>query len=258
MIESQIIETIEKKLEDIERRENVRILYACESGSRAWGFASPDSDYDVRFVYVRPMEDYLRLEDTRDVLEVELNEVYDINGWDVSKMLQLLTKSNPTIFEWADSPVVYKSTNAWCYIKSCMPQFFCAKRMLHYYVSIARKNIRRYFEGPEVSMKKYLYVIRGILACEWIMKKNCPPPTAFSHLVEETLPQDLNPVVQKLLDAKMKAGEKENGPHLLDLDAFIEQKIAESLTFFEQGAKEKVPNWELVDKMFLKILRKEV
>ena len=88
----------------------MRIIYACESGSRAWGFASADSDYDVRFVYVRKAADYLRLEKTRDVIEYELNDVYDINGWDVQKLLRLLSKPNPVIFEWADSPIVYRSS----------------------------------------------------------------------------------------------------------------------------------------------------
>lgn len=90
---------IREKLEEIERREDCRILLAVESGSRAWGFASPDSDYDVRFIYVRPKESYLKLEPVRDVIELPINEVLDINGWDVNKALRLLHRSNPTVFE---------------------------------------------------------------------------------------------------------------------------------------------------------------
>ena len=92
-------ELILTKLREIERKENVRILHAVESGSCAWGFASPDSDYDVRFVYVRKPEDYLRLERTRDVIERQLDDTLDINGWDLQKLLRLLHKSNPTVFE---------------------------------------------------------------------------------------------------------------------------------------------------------------
>ena len=106
MNENEITLSIKEKLFQIEQRENIRILYACESGSRAWGFASPDSDYDVRFVFVRPIEDYLRVEELPDYINAELNEVYDINGWDLKKFFKQLYKSNPVIFEWADSPIV--------------------------------------------------------------------------------------------------------------------------------------------------------
>ena len=96
-----MLETIKQKLNEIEKRENVRILHAVESGSRAWGFASPDSDYDVRFIYVREKEFYLRLDKTRDVIEWQLDDTLDINGWDLAKALTLLHRSNPTVFEWS-------------------------------------------------------------------------------------------------------------------------------------------------------------
>ena len=133
MNENEISLSIKEKLFQIEQRENIRILYACESGSRAWGFASPDckaetcysdcktaetrpksvacldqtySDYDVRFIFVRPVEDYLRVKELPDFIDAELNEVYDINGWDLKKFFKQLYKSNPVIFEWANSPNV--------------------------------------------------------------------------------------------------------------------------------------------------------
>lgn len=96
----EIVQSIKEKLSQIERGENIRILYACESGSRAWGFASADSDYDVRFIFVRPLEDYLRIKDLPDFIDGELNEVYDINGWDFKKFCNQLNKSNPVLFEW--------------------------------------------------------------------------------------------------------------------------------------------------------------
>lgn len=89
-----------EKLQQIEKQENVRILHAVESGSRAWGFESPDSDFDVRFIYVRPRDYYLKLEQTRDVLEFPINDLLDVNGWDLQKALRLLHRSNPSVFEW--------------------------------------------------------------------------------------------------------------------------------------------------------------
>ena len=115
---------ITAKLAEIEQHENVRIIYAVESGSRAWGFASPDSDYDVRFIYVHSKEFYLKLEKTRDVIEWQLDETLDINGWDLQKTLRLLHKSNPTVFEWNQSPIVYKITPEWNTIRSKFNDYF--------------------------------------------------------------------------------------------------------------------------------------
>lgn len=118
---------IKEKLHEIEQRENCRILLAVESGSRAWGFASPDSDYDVRFIYVRPRESYLRLNRVRDVIELPINGVLDINGWDVDKTLKLLHKSNPTVFEWFSSPIVYQTTDFTEAFKPVMRRYFSSK-----------------------------------------------------------------------------------------------------------------------------------
>ena len=150
-------EVILRKLNEIERAENVRILLAVESGSRAWGFASPDSDYDVRFIYVRPKTDYLRLEPIRDVIEYPLDDVLDINGWDLSKVLRLLRKSNPTLFEWFSSPIVYRETAFANEFRSVMLRYFSSKRGLSHYLSMAISNYREYLKGGMVRAKKYFY-----------------------------------------------------------------------------------------------------
>lgn len=121
-------ETILYKLNELEKKENVRILLAVESGSRAWGFASPDSDYDVRFIYVRPKAEYLRLEKTRDVIELPIEGALDINGWDLDKTLRLLHGSNPTLFEWFSSPIVYRETPFAEEFRAVMQKYFCSKR----------------------------------------------------------------------------------------------------------------------------------
>ena len=123
---------IERKLREIEERENVRILHAVESGSRAWGFASPDSDYDVRFIYVRRREDYLRLDKRDDFIDWELNETLDINGWDLDKALRLFHRSNATLFEWAGSPVVYHTTEQWREIYRTASRYFSPKTAMYH------------------------------------------------------------------------------------------------------------------------------
>ena len=121
-------EIIQKKLEEIEKQEHVKIILAVESGSRAWGFDSADSDYDVRFIYVREPEMYLKLDNIRDVIEWQLDEVFDISGWDIKKALQLLYKSNPTLFEWINSPIVYKETKEILELRDIAKEYFDVKK----------------------------------------------------------------------------------------------------------------------------------
>ena len=253
MNENEITQIIKEKLTQIEQRENIRILYACESGSRAWGFASPDSDYDVRFVFVRPIEDYLRVEELPDYIDAELNEVYDINGWDLKKFFKQLYKSNPVIFEWANSPIVYRETSEWERIKAVMNDYVLQVKMLHHYRGMAKSNMRSNFSTTEVILKKYLYVLRPVLACVWIMQKHTVPPTEFSKLVEEVLPVELKVSVDELLAVKMKIEEKEKGERIPQIDSFIETKLNEATVF--PVSKEEQENYKRLDNLFLEIVR---
>ena len=124
-------------MREIEEKENVKIIMAIESGSRAWGFASPDSDYDVRFVYVRRLEDYLRLEKTKDVIEWQLDDVLDINGWDLKKALILMHDSNPSIFEWCASPIIYRDSEAFGMLKQIRQEYYSKKKSLYHYWHMA-------------------------------------------------------------------------------------------------------------------------
>ena len=176
-------EKIQEQLRRIEESENIKILLAVESGSRAWGFASPDSDYDVRFVYIRRPEDYLRLDAVRDVIELPIDDVLDINGWDLQKTLRLLYKSNPTLFEWFSSPIVYQKTEFADKFRELMMHYFSSKKTLYHYISMAEGNYREYLQGEIVRAKKYFYVLRPVLACRWILDRGTPPPMLFSELI---------------------------------------------------------------------------
>lgn len=245
---------IKQKLADLEKSENIRIIYACESGSRAWGFASDDSDYDVRFIYVRSLNEYLKLEKQADFIEAELNDVYDINGWDITKFLKLLTKSNAVIFEWVSSPVVYKIYDEWKCVTDRMNHYFQASKMMHHYVSMAKNNIENHFQSSQVNLKKYLYTLRPVLACEWIMVKNCPPPTEFSKLVDEVLPDSLKTSVQELLAIKKNSSEKDYGVRIPYIDSYIEQKLDEFAAFLDRTTEKKKTDWETADKVFLEVI----
>lgn len=218
---------IQLKLKEIEEKENIRILHCVESGSRAWGFASPDSDYDVRFIYVRSKEFYLCLNQTRDVIEWQLDDTLDINGWDIQKALKLLYKSNPTLFEWNSSPIVYQTTREWQGISAIIDRYFVAKAGVYHYLSTAKSNYREYLKGETVRLKKYFYVLRPLLACKWILAEGTPPPMPFNALMGKYLDNEIKPDVEKLLDLKQNSPEIGEGRRLDRVNRYIEHSMQE-------------------------------
>ncbi|MBR7186065.1 MAG: nucleotidyltransferase domain-containing protein [Clostridia bacterium] len=245
---------IQEKLYEIEKRENIKILHCIESGSRAWGFASPDSDYDVRFIYVRPKEFYLRLDKTRDVIEWQLDETLDINGWDIKKTLQLLYKSNPTLFEWNSSPIIYRTTKEWGSISAIINNFFVAKAGLYHYLSTAKSNYRENFKGETVRLKKYFYVLRPLLACKWILAEGTPPPMLFKTLMEKYLDEDVKPDVLKLLDLKINTPEITEGKRFERVNGYIDENIAKMEKVIKMLPEKQEQNWEELNKIFIDLL----
>ncbi|MBR4550543.1 MAG: nucleotidyltransferase domain-containing protein [Oscillospiraceae bacterium] len=244
-------EVIQNQLNRIEALENVKILLAVESGSRAWGFASPDSDYDVRFIYVRPQKDYLRLERNRDVIELPIEDDLDINGWDLDKALRLLRNSNPTLFEWFSSPIVYRESAFAAELRGVMPKYFSTRRGLSHYLSMAIRNYRDHLQSETVKAKKYFYALRPVLACRWILDNGTPPPMLFSELMEAELDPALLPEVNRLLDLKQNAPEVKTIPTVESINRYLEHSIEEVQTRITQLPKEPYRGWEELDQLFL-------
>ena len=249
-------ELIQEKLREIERREECRILLAVESGSRAWGFASPDSDYDVRFIYVRPEKAYLRLDRTRDVIEVPINDELDINGWDIDKTLRLLHKSNPTVFEWFSSPIIYQTSAFADQFRPIMQKYFSSKAGLWHYLHMAEGNYRDYLRGEMVRAKKYFYVLRPILACKWILEKGTPPPMLFTDLVKSELPDDLSETVYQLLDLKMNSPEIKEIPRIDQLNRYLDTGIVSVKVQIEKLPNTPVQNWNELNELFFSVLER--
>lgn len=249
-------ELIKSKLKEIEKKENIRILHSVESGSRAWGFASPDSDYDVRFIYVRPKEFYLRLDKTRDVIEWQLDETLDINGWDVSKALSLLYKSNPTLFEWNSSPIVYKTTDEWASVSAIINKYFVAKSGLYHYLNTAKGNYREYLKGERVRLKKYFYVLRPVLACKWILAEGTPPPMRFSELMDKYLDESIREDVLTLLDLKMNNPEMAEGKRFDKINEYLDKNIEEIEGIIEAMPSSREGTWDELNDVFLSVLNK--
>lgn len=249
-------ELIRRKLKEIEEREKIRVLHAVESGSRAWGFASPDSDYDVRFVYVRERDFYLQLRETKDFLDWELNEVLDINGWDIRKTLQHFHKSNATLFEWSNSPIVYYTTPEWKQLyEGTAHSYFSCKSALYHYYGTANKNFREYLQEDMVRYKKYFYVLRPILACKWIEERTCPPPVLFDTLCEAVLEEDMRPLVEELLAKKVQMSEAEKAPRIAAINQYIEEKLQYYKALTNGMADDRKPEWEPLEREFRNILQ---
>ncbi|MBP1963761.1 nucleotidyltransferase domain-containing protein [Paenibacillus aceris] len=229
------LEHIHSQLQQIEQEEGVRILYACESGSRAWGFPSKDSDYDVRFIYVRPVDWYLSIFEKRDVIERPISDLLDINGWDLKKALNLFRKSNPPLLEWLQSPIPYlekyRITET---IRQLSPISFSPRSSMYHYLHMAKGNFREYLQGDVVKIKKYFYVLRPILACEWIERHGSMPPMEFEKLVEEVLPNSkLKQEIYTLLTRKKAGVEFDLEPKVSVINDYLERQIA----YFEETAK---------------------
>ncbi len=248
MIDDAMRLHIATRLAQIETEEGVRILFAAESGSRAWGFASPDSDYDVRFIYAHVPDWYLQLTPGRDVIERPLDPLLiDLAGWDVRKALQLLLKSNPVLYEWLCSPIVYIDDGA--FRPRVMPLFeqhASPKTLAHHYANIARTSWRTRIDGREaVSLKKYFYVVRPLLSLQWVAEKHTPPPMSLPELLAASpMSADVRAAVQALVAAKRETPEFGDGPRQPVIDAWITDRLdrlsPERLTYAEAVPGETV------------------
>lgn len=250
---------IRKRLLDIEREEGVKIFYACESGSRAWGFPSANSDYDVRFLYVRNREWYLSIdvEDRRDVIERPILDEFDINGWDLRKALKLLRKSNPPLLEWLNSPIIYKE------IKEISQRFrdlvsicYSPNACSYHYLQMARGNFREYLKGETVSVKKYFYVLRPLLAIKWIEKNSDVVPMEFGMLLDDLIAHgELRFEIEKLIERKKRGDELKREPRIDVISDFIESEMAR-LGGFEPDNVSVKPSIEILNSEFRTILDK--
>ena len=235
MIPSEIQSEIREELSTIESSQDCKILLAVESGSRAWGFESIDSDYDVRFIYIRRPEWYLSvdLDLRRDVIERPISDLLDISGWDIRKALRLFAKSNPPLLEWLNSPIVYLERHKFAdVLKALMPDYFSPVSSTYHYLHMAKGNYRDYLKGDTVWLKKYLYALRPVLAVRWIEQARGGVPMEFERLLltlegETELVYD----IRQLVAAKMSGKELSRGPAIPTISNFLRDEV-ERLTRF--------------------------
>lgn len=182
-------EKIIESLLRLEKEKDIRILLAVESGSRAWGFSSPDSDYDVRFVYVHKPDWYLTVFPKKDVIErMSENRLLDLSGWELRKTLQLLYKSNPNLADWLLTDQIYiAEPDFLAEIRRQQEQYYNPIQAMYHFLSIAMKHDEKYLSKKGYTLKRFLYFLRGLLACEYIEAQKTHPPVAFEKLVDATV-----------------------------------------------------------------------
>ncbi len=255
----KIQQEIQTALHDIELREGVQVVLACESGSRAWGFESKDSDYDVRFVYVRSPDWYLSidLEEKRDVIERPIEDSLDINGWDLRKALRLLRRSNPPLLEWLGSPIIYRDNGiASEPMRDLARRYQSSVACAYHYLHMARGNFREYLQSREVWRKKYLYVLRPLLAIRWIERGLGLVPTRFQTLLDQVVDDtELARAIGELLREKRNGAELDRGPRIEPISAFMEKELRR-LEDTSLGKKPQLPPTAPFDHVFQNILRK--
>jgi len=220
---------IVQKLKEIEQEHQVKILFACESGSRAWGFPSQDSDFDVRFIYLHPHNWYLSvdLEKKRDVIDYPIDDLLDINGWDLRKALQLLYKSNMPLMEWLGSPVIYTQEQILLsQLKILRSDYYQENAAFYHYVHLARKSMENTFEQEQICLKKYFYILRPLLSLDWIDQKRGLVPTEFHILLDTLIPdQDLKNKILKMIEDKSHSSEKDTITHHPEISQLIKTRV---------------------------------
>ena len=230
MISEVTKKEILRRISRAESEHDVRVLFAVESGSRAWGFESPNSDYDVRFIFAHPKDWYVAvdLEQKRDVIEYQIVDEIDINGWDVRKALKLFWKSNPALIEWVQSPIIYVDDNHFAAkVRELIGEIYSTEKGIYHYRSMAKTNYRGYLREEQVPIKKYFYVLRPLLSIQWLEQHHSPAPIEFEKLralVESNT--DLDAEITNLLERKKVSMEKDIAPAIPVLNQFIESELA--------------------------------
>ena len=251
-----MIEEIKTELSRLENRHDVKILLAVESGSRAWGFASTDSDWDVRYVYVHRLDWYLKIDDEKDSQEEITPSDIDLAGWELKKALRLFRKSNPPMLEWLRSPIIYTEQFSTAQnLRELDEKFFNPKSCMYHYLSMAKNNLREFLQKDLIKSKKYFYVLRPVLACDWIKEKETMPPMEFQTLVDSQVSDEkIKCEIEQLLARKIAGEELKEEPKIEILNKFLEEKIEFYNDYVGKIEQPEKPDTNLLDDLFKKTI----
>ncbi len=249
-------EEIIKELKKIEKEENVKILLAVESGSRAWGFDSADSDYDVRFIYKRKEKEYLRLDKTKDVIVRPINNDLDISGWDISKTLKLLYASNPSLYEWLNSPIVYKKREPIKELKKLSKVYFSKIKILNHYYHLASTHYSKFvLDKEKVNLKKYFYILRSLASALYTIENDTVAPIEFDVLRNSQFTLEINEIIDELIKIKKENNEKKQVIKIEKLNDYIVENLTEIENYIKQLAGSEALSYKKLNEFFLKVIK---
>lgn len=246
---------IPDQLTQIEKTHQIEILFACEAGSRAWGFASPESDYDVRFLYKKNLDFYLSLQQEADQINLPIEGDYDTGGWDIRKALLLLRKSNVPLLEWLHGPVIYLQKDKFIdVLKPLSLTFFSPIAGFHHYQSMAEKHSVLVSEN-NIKLKHLFYALRAALAANWIIQYQTFPPVNFDELADGI--KTIRKYRQEIEDLKaLKAEKSESYIHSKSerIDRLLKDILKENLQNTDQ-LKPSYGNVKILDKFFIDLVK---
>lgn len=252
-------EVILAKFKEIEKIHNVKIIYGCESGSRGWGFPSMDSDYDARFIYLNPKNHYLSIEEKTDFIECPIDELLDINGWDIKKVLLHVKKSNASILEWFSSPIVYiNKGNFKNYLDNILTNYFLKTRVMHHYFHLAFNKFEESLKEDKVKIKTFFYILRPLFCLMWIEKNASMPPMEFYRLLKDSDASDeIKDEIINLLNIKKETYEAFKINKIPVLWKFIEQKINYYKNYLKNMEKDSITGYDRLNEIFRDVLNEE-
>ncbi|WP_119301255.1 nucleotidyltransferase domain-containing protein [Dongia deserti] len=247
----------QRRLDLIERAHGCRILFAVESGSRAWGFPSPDSDYDVRFVYAMPADWYLSVYPGRDVIETPIEDGMDVSGWDIRKALHLVLKSNAVISEWMESPIIYRrEAAALKRLRTFADRMLNPRALTYHYLHLARRQAAAKLARDRIALKRYFYALRPALALRFLrLRSGRRPPMHLQALIDGTDPPAATiKIIGRLVAAKSRIREMGSGPRIPALDRLIAVEIAAATEAAGEAPGRLPADMDAADRLFRSVI----
>lgn len=223
-LDPTVVAEIDRRLAAVQHDHDVRIPWAIESGSRAWGFPSPDSDYDCRFLFVRKADHYLSLWPDRDVIETPLDKVFDVNGWDIAKTVRLIAKGNATAIEWLRSPIIYSGDPVFRDGLLALAEEIAERSAIgRHYLHVATQQ-----RAGAVTLKRFFYALRPAAALRWLETHptSAAPPMDLPSLLEEgDVDADVRDAATELIALKSRTRELGNGTPPAVLERFVSRQL---------------------------------
>lgn len=243
---------IQDELKNIEIEERVRILYAVEAGSRAWGYHTDESDYDIRFIYIREVPAYLNLQETKDIIAKSTHDSLEFRGWDLSKALKLLGKSNPSLLEWLTNENVYTQHPDIEKVRKLGDMTFSPNRCFIHYYHMTKRNMEKYLRDEPIGTKKWMTIVRPWLAYKWIMQYRTFPPNGINEMIVQlNMSVDIKSLITSMVVSRVKGKEV---PHLKHMEEYIKEDLLKVDGTLENLHSDDSIQWGKVNETFITIL----